>query len=97
MLDLSPIILIAAPARTDRHRLSGTVTVDGLPAAKNVVVLQRATLQLLGIKGSDPATGAWEISGLPEYPMESLLVMALNADNTANAEVADHVSQVTGA
>ena len=83
-------------ARTDRHRLAGTVTIDGSPAKRLVVVLKRMDLSFVAAKFSDTTTGAWEITGLPEYPEGSLLVFAMDNTATYNAEVADYVSQVTG-
>lgn len=80
--------------RTDRHRLAGTVTVDGSPARRTIFVCDRRTLAYVAATTSDPITGAWEISGLPEYPEGSLIVLALDNTATCNAEVADYVSQV---
>ena len=50
--------------RTDRHRLAGTVYVDGSPARRLVVVIDRVTLILLAARFSNPDTGVWEIAGL---------------------------------
>lgn len=82
------------PARTDRHRLAGTITVDGQPASRLVVVLDRKTFTLIAAKWSLP-DGSWEIKGLPEYPLRSLLVMSLDHTGNYNAVPADYVSQVT--
>jgi len=79
-----------------RDRLSGTVTVDGLPARRTVIALYRSTLSYVAAATSDPVTGAWELSGLPEYPERSLLVLALDNTGNYNAEIADYISQVTG-
>ena len=40
-------ILIQPLPRTDRHRLAGTVTVDGVPASRLVVVQDRTTFNLV--------------------------------------------------
>lgn len=96
MLIISPIILSAYNARTDRHRLAGTVTVDGKPAQKRVMVFDRISLELLAATYSAPATGAWELYGLPEYAEGSLLVVAFDGSGNFNAEVADYVTQVQG-
>lgn len=80
--------------RADRHRLAGTVTVDGSLAKRLVVVLKRDGLSYVAAKFSDQTTGAWEINGLLEYPEKSLLVVAMDNSETYNAEVADYVSQV---
>lgn len=85
----------AANTRTDRHRLAGTVTVDGQPASRLVCVFDRMTMVLLAAKWSDSTAGAWEIAGLPEYPEGGILVIASGHPATENAEVFDSVSQVT--
>lgn len=86
----------SVPLRTDRHRLAGSVSVDGSPAKRLVVVVLRGTLAYVGATFSDSATGAWEISGTQEYDERSLLVLALDNTGNYNAEVADYISQVTG-
>jgi len=83
------------PARTDRHRLAGTVTVNGSPASRLIAVFDRMTMSLLAVKLSDPVTGAWDVSGLPEYPVQRLFVVALDNASSFNAEIADYVSQIT--
>ena len=96
MINTGAFVLAQGLPRTDRHRLAGTVTVDGNPAQKRVMVFNRISLELLAATYSAPATGAWELSGLPEYAKGSLLVVAFDDTGTYNAEVADYVSQVTG-
>lgn len=81
--------------RTDRHRLAGVVTVDGVPARRLVLVFNRATFVMLAAKWSDPISGAWEIKGLPQYAERQLLTVSVDHTNAYNAEVADYVSQVT--
>ena len=93
---LDVMILGVEPLRTDRHRCAGTVTVDGVPASRLVVIQDRLTFAIIAARLSDPTTGAWEIQGLPEYPVGSLLVFALDNSGTYNADEADYVSQVTG-
>ncbi len=87
-----------APARTDRHRLAGTVEIDGVPGKKLVGVLERSSWTLLAAKYSDPVTGVFEFTGLPEYPMRALLVVGLDEEGGQdyNAAPADFISQVTG-
>lgn len=85
----------SVPLRTDRHRLAGTVTVDGQPASRLVCVFDRLAMVLLAAKWSDPTTGSWEIAGLPEYPVQRLFVAAFDNTGNFNAEIADYVSQVT--
>lgn len=89
------IVLVPPTPRTDRHRLAGIVTVDGVPAQKLVVVVDRSNFALYAMTYSDPITGAWEIKGLPEYAERSLLVLAMDSTGNYNAEVADYISQVT--
>ena len=96
MINAGAFILAQGLPRTDRHRLAGTVTVDGNPAQKRVIVFNRISLELIAATYSAPATGAWELSGMPEYAERSLLVLAFDDTGTYNAEVADYVSQVTG-
>ena len=96
MINTGAFVLAQGLPRTDRHRLAGTVTVDGNPAQKRVMVFNRISLELLAATYSAPTTGAWELYGLPEYAEGSLLVVAFDDTGTYNAEVADYVSQVTG-
>ena len=91
------IKLGTTPGRTDRHRLAGTVYVDGVPGRRLVVVVDRVTMVLVAARWSDPVTGAWEIQGLSQFEERGLLVLALDHTGNYNAEVADFVSQVTGA
>ena len=94
-MDLSFVIL-GGPflLRTDRHRLAGVVTVDGAPAKRLVVAIDRRTLTLIAATLSDSITGAWEIKGIQEYPERSLVVISFDNTGNYNAEIADYVSQV---
>lgn len=83
------------PSRTDRHRLAGTVTVDGQPASRLVCVFDRLAMTLIAAKWSDPATGSWEIAGLSEYSEGGLFAIVSSHPVTENAAVFDSVSQVT--
>lgn len=96
MILTSEFVAIAATPRIDRHRLAGTVYVDGAPASRRVIVQRRASLEFVADTLSDPTTGAWEIYGLFEYPERDLIVTSLDHTGNYNAEVADFVSQVTG-
>jgi hypothetical protein len=80
--------------RTTRHKLAGTVTVDGQPASRLVAVLDRRDLSWVAGTISDPATGHWELNGVCEYPVNTLIALALDNTATYNAEVADYLSQV---
>ena len=80
--------------RTDRHRIAGTILVNGQPASRFVAAYDRRRFSWLASTISDPVTGSWEISGLPELPLQSLLVVSLDTTGTFNAEVADYISQV---
>ena len=96
MIEPGAEILIQPQPRTDRHRLAGTVTVDGSPAQKRILACRRMTLEVVAQTMSDPTTGAWEIYGLPQYDEGDFVIIALDESGTYNAEVADYVSQVTG-
>ena len=88
------IVLVGHEEIARRHRLAGPVTVDGQPARRIVVVFDRRTFAYVGATTSDPVTGAWEMTGLPEYPERALLVVAFDDTGNYNAEVADYISQV---
>lgn len=94
MISFDFIMVGPQPPRTDRHKLAGTVTVDGVPARRLVAVLYRYSFTLIAATQSDPVTGAWEIKGLEQYSTSSLIVLALDNTGNYNAEVADYVSQV---
>lgn len=83
------------PSFAHRHRLAGTVTVDGQPASRLVCAFDRRIMTLIAAKWSDPTTGAWEIAGLSEYPEGGIFVIASGHPATENAAVFDSVSQVT--
>lgn len=80
--------------RTDRHRLAGTITVDGQPAGRVVVVFNRLTLNMVAVTVSNNITGTWEIKGIAEQPEKQLLIFSLDNTGAYNAEIADYVSQV---
>lgn len=79
---------------TRRHKIGGTVMVDGQPAKRNIMAFDRRTMTYLGGATSDPVTGAWDMPGLAEYPERALLVLAMDTTGNYNAEVADYISQV---
>lgn len=83
------------PPRSDRHRLAGTVTIEGVPGVALISVFDRRTNVLVASRWSLP-DGSWQISGLPEYPERSLRVEATDNSGKYNAKVADYVSQVLG-
>ena len=93
MILTNSTIVVAPSPRIDRHRLAGSVTVDGSPTQKQIAVFDRVSFELLATCYSDPTTGDWELFGMYEYPEKSLLVVALDNSETYNAEVADYVSQ----
>lgn len=77
-----------------RHRLGGTVTVDGSPAKKRVIVVERATFAYVAGTWSNPTDGVWSIAGVAEYPSRALLVLAFDDSGEFNCEAADYISQV---
>jgi len=98
MNDFSYQILGENPATTARHKIAGTVTVDGVPAKRLVMAMDRRFATLIASTFSDrPEVGAWSFEGLPEYPERALIVVALDTTGNYNAEVADYISQVATA
>lgn len=89
------ITLVPPLPRTDRHRLAGVVTVNGVPSQRRVAVMNRTTLAVYAFTLSHPTTGAWEVKGLPEYQERSLIVLAQDDNGSFNAEITDYISQVT--
>jgi hypothetical protein len=87
----------AYPARTDRHRLAGTVPVTDPQTSRLIAVLSRKTFAGIAFTATNRTTGAWQIKGLEEYPENTLIVMAIDVSGTENAMVFDSISQVTGA
>lgn len=87
-------IYTSNPLAHGRHMLAGAVKVNGVPAKKQVSVLERNTLAYVASTISNPDTGGWKISHINEYPLRSLLVIAFDHTGEFNAEVYDHVSQV---
>lgn len=99
MLILAPVHIGPPPPRTDRHKLAGTVTVDGQPARRRVVVFDRRDYSLVACAESLVGTGVWQISGITEYPERALLVVGLDLDAPIgaakfNAGAADLITQV---
>lgn len=80
--------------RTDRHRLAGSVKIDGVLGPRLVVIIDRLTFVLVAATWSRP-DGSWQIYGIPEYPERRLLAVALDHTGNYNADVADYISQVT--
>jgi hypothetical protein len=87
----------SAPARTDRHRIVGTVKINGVLGKMMVCVFVRGTFTLLSAKYSDTITGAFEFVGLPEYPQRGLFVLSFDRDGDVdyNIQAFDYISQVT--
>ena len=76
-----------------RHRVSGTVLVEGSPEKRVVAIFSRKSLTLLAATYSDEITGKWEITGLPEYPINEIIVIALDNTGVRNSLVLDYISQ----
>lgn len=89
------IILGTVPSRTDRHRLAGITKINGVPGSQLVAIFDRLTLTLVAAMISHPTTGAWEISGLPEYPERQLSLVVFDLVGDYNSETADLLTQVT--
>ena len=86
-----------APTYSYNHRISGSVKVNGVAASKLVMVFNRETMIMLGIKQS-LADGSFEFVGLPENRMpifpNGLLVLAIDSSEGFNAEIADKIEPV---
>lgn len=80
--------------RTTPHKIGGTVTVDGQPAERMVVAVDRRTFKFVAATTSHPETGEWIIEGIETYPERTLIVFAIDGQGQYNAEVADFISQV---
>ncbi len=77
-----------------RNKIAGTITVDGQPAKRFVAVYDRRNFAFIAATVSNQNTGKWEITGIPEFPERTLLVVATDTTGNYNAEVADYISQV---
>ena len=76
------------------HKVSGTVTVNGSPAARTVAVFRRSDFTLLGTTTSDASTGTFEILGMP-LDANALLVTAIDSTGTYNAVSVDYITSVS--
>ena len=88
---------IQAEKRYSRHKIGGTVTVEGVPQKRMVVAIDRRTFSFVYATTSHPETGEWAMEGLEELPERSLMVFAVDSEGKYNAEVADFISQVATA
>jgi len=77
------------------HKVSGTVTVNGSPAARTVAVFRRSDFTLLGTTTSNATTGAFEIlNDLIPADANALLVTAIDSTGTYNAVSVDYITSV---
>lgn len=88
------LIIYRVSSLSEKRRLAGRATVDGKPAKRRIVVQKRGTLEYVASTMTDPATGDWEISGMPNLPERSLISTNFDDTGVFNAEVADFLSQV---
>ncbi|PID76822.1 MAG: hypothetical protein CSB24_04650 [Deltaproteobacteria bacterium] len=85
--------ILGKPLVEDKHyQISGTVKEDGQFVSRPVIALDRYSMAYRGGTVSDAATGVWKITGLPELPEKSLLVLSIDLDRETNAEVFDSVT-----
>jgi len=78
------------------NKVSGTVTVNGSPAARTVAVFRRSDFTLLGTTTSNATTGAFEILNyLIPADANALLVTALDSTGTYNAVSVDYITAVS--
>jgi hypothetical protein len=95
MIFCSNDLYLGIARMTGRHKIAGTVTVDGQPAKRLVAAFDRRTMSLVAVTSSDPVTGAWEISGVGDIGDRNILAVAFDTTGNYNAEVADYITQVT--
>lgn len=69
--------------------ITGSVSVQGTPARRRVLLLDRKTLRVLGIAWSDPVTGGYEFQGL--NTARDYMVVCDDYTRSYNAAVADWV------
>jgi hypothetical protein len=75
-------------------RIAGTTAEEGVPAQKRVLIYNRADMEYVTGKLSEP-DGTWEIGGLQNYPVGTeFLVVSLDDTGTYNAECADKIQPV---
>ena len=78
------------------NKVSGTVTVNGSPAARTVAVFRRSDFTLLGTTTSNATTGAFEILNyLIPADANALLVTAIDSTGTYNAVSVDYITSVS--
>ena len=79
--------------QSTRYELAGQVLVNGSPAVKTIIALDRGSYTYLCSTNSF-TDGKWRIRGNPQYPAQSLLVICRDDTGTYNAEVYDRITQV---
>lgn len=81
-------------ARTDRHILSGVVTLNGEPVRRDIIAVNRESISYIAATASNPVDGTWIISGVAEMPLESILVLAKDNTGEFDTKLIDYLSQV---
>ncbi len=74
-----------------RGLFAGTVKVNGSPAAKRVLLLDRRTF-IPVVSTHALADGTWQIKGLPLDDAAGFLCVVVDDTGEFNAEVADHLT-----
>lgn len=92
MVILTPTI--GSAAAISRYKFSGTISVEGSPAAKRVVALARETFSY--VKGTmSESDGTWVIGGLPAGSASQYhTLLAIDDTDTYNVEAASMVQPV---
>lgn len=81
-------------ARKGKHHLSGNVAVESIPAQRKVSVYDRKKMSWVASTLSDPETGEWSISCIPEFGDRGCFVIAQDPpEGIHNAQIFDFVSQ----
>jgi len=96
----TPKNICNALARAGRHnnpdlyKLAGEVTVDSSAAIRRVLAYHRETGEYVGSTMS-ANTGVWEITGIPQYGSQNIMVIAQDTEAGArNAGIRDFVTPV---
>jgi len=77
------------------YKVSGTVTVNGSPAARTVAVFLRDGFTLLGTTTSNATTGAFELNNWHlSSSTDALLVTAIDSTGDYNAVSVDYITAV---
>jgi len=83
--------VLVKPGRNGAYKISGTITVEGNPASRRLLILKRATFALAKT-GYSAADGTYEITDLE--PVKHTVLAFDHVNNAYNAVVADLIDPV---